>query len=112
MAVAAEPAPECALEPRPLYRFYRSGDEETLALQGVSLRVESGDLVAVTGPSGSGKFQSANLVEHLNVGQNVALVHSPAGQFGRDTEILSVLGLQDRSTAAMGRRARWRPRSR
>jgi putative ABC transport system ATP-binding protein len=35
--------------------FYRAGDEELLALQGVSLRVESGDLVAVTGPSGSGK---------------------------------------------------------
>jgi putative ABC transport system ATP-binding protein len=41
VAVAAEPAPECALEARSLYRFYRAGDEETLALQGVSLRVES-----------------------------------------------------------------------
>ena len=144
MAVAAEPAPPCPLEARSLYRFYRAGDEETLALQGVSLRVEAGDLVAVTGPSGSGKstllsclagmddpdggmvriagqrishrterdrarirarhvgmlFQSANLAEHLNVAQNLALVRSLADRPSIDApDLLGMLGLQDRCEA-------------
>ena len=148
MDLTAPPSPEPVLQARSLYRFCRAGDEETLALQGVSLALRPGEFVAVTGPSGSGKstllaclagmddpdggsvhvagqrishrreperahirarhigmlFQQDNLLDHLTVHNNLALVRSLAGRRGRADrpDVIGLLGLWDRADAYPG----------
>ncbi|MFI1972226.1 ABC transporter ATP-binding protein [Streptomyces cinnamoneus] len=136
------------LSARSLYRFFRVGEEETFALQGVGLDVRRGETVAVTGPSGSGKttllnclagldepdggtvrvvgerlshraerergairarhigvlFQTGNLLDHLTVRDNIALVQRlvPARARVAPQELLDRVGIGRRAGALPG----------
>jgi putative ABC transport system ATP-binding protein len=55
-----------ALEFRDVFKIYRSGPVETVALRGLSLRVERSELIAVHGPSGCGKSTMLALAAALD----------------------------------------------
>jgi putative ABC transport system ATP-binding protein len=55
-----------ALQFHDVFKIYRSGPVETVALRGLELRVERGELVAVLGPSGCGKSTMLALAAALD----------------------------------------------
>ena len=67
------------IETEDLWRVYKAGSQEVLALRGVNLKIESGCFVAVKGRSGSGKTTLLNCIGGLD--------HPTSGVvrvFGRD----------------------------
>jgi putative ABC transport system ATP-binding protein len=55
-----------ALEMIDVFKIFRSGPVETVALRGLDMRVERGELVAVLGPSGCGKSTMLALAAGLD----------------------------------------------
>jgi ABC-type lipoprotein export system ATPase subunit len=49
-----------------VWRRYRVGEQDVIALRDATVRIEAGELVAVVGPSGSGKSRSLQLVGLLD----------------------------------------------
>jgi putative ABC transport system ATP-binding protein len=55
-----------ALEFHDVFRIFRSGPAETVALRGLDLRIERRELVGLFGPSGSGKSTALHLAASLD----------------------------------------------
>jgi putative ABC transport system ATP-binding protein len=54
-----------AIQLQGLYKIYKEGSVETVALRGASLTVKPGDFVAITGRSGAGKSTLLNIMGGL-----------------------------------------------
>jgi ABC-type lipoprotein export system ATPase subunit len=54
-----------ALQVSELYKIYKDGEVETVALRGANLTVQPGEFVAITGRSGAGKSTLLNLIGGL-----------------------------------------------
>jgi putative ABC transport system ATP-binding protein len=70
-----------------VWRRYRSGSQNVVALAGASLEVRPGEVVAITGPSGSGKTTLLNLIaglDHPDDGQITVLGHRLGGASERE----------------------------
>jgi putative ABC transport system ATP-binding protein len=55
-----------ALEFHDVFKIFRSGNAETVALRGLDVRIEPRELVALFGPSGSGKSTALHLAAALD----------------------------------------------
>jgi putative ABC transport system ATP-binding protein len=75
------------IEFRNLYKIYRMGDYIVRAIDGISLKINKGEFVAIVGQSGSGKSTCMNIIgcldvptagEYLLNGQNVGKMNDNA----------------------------------
>lgn len=69
---------ENVIELKGIRKVYKTGDEDTAALDGIDLDVKKGEFVAVMGPSGSGKSTLMNVIGLLD--RQTSGSYSLAGQ--------------------------------
>ena len=74
-----------AIELTDVFKVYKEGPIETVALRGVSLRIEEGEYTALCGPSGCGKSTLLNLVAGLAL-PTAGRVRVAGTEIGNQTE--------------------------
>src|SRR5579864_6937213 len=75
------------IEIKNVTKVYKSGDNQTTALKGVSFTVKDGEFVAIMGPSGSGKSTLMHIIG--------ALDNPTSGQYLLDGKDVSTLSEQE-----------------
>jgi ABC-type lipoprotein export system ATPase subunit len=97
----SEPIVDC----RGVFHIYKTSNVEVVALQGLDLRMDEGEMIAVVGRSGSGKTTLLNVLagmEELSAVANVELPMlgtgvSPSKRRERSAQLLEALGILHRA---------------
>ncbi|OGJ19889.1 macrolide ABC transporter ATP-binding protein [Candidatus Pacearchaeota archaeon RBG_13_36_9] len=55
------------IELKDVHKYYRLGDSVVKAVDGIDVKINRGDFVAIVGPSGSGKSTAMNMVGALDI---------------------------------------------
>ena len=55
------------IELKSVSKYYQMGDNIVKAIDGVNIKINRGDFVAIMGPSGSGKSTGMNLIGSLDL---------------------------------------------
>lgn len=77
------------IELKNIKKIYKTGDEDTVALNSVNLCIEPGEFVAIMGPSGSGKSSLMHIIGLLDV--------ATTGQYLLDGQDVSKLSRKKQS---------------
>ena len=97
-----------AVSVRDAFRIYGEGTRAVVALQGLTLDVEPGEIVVVLGPSGSGKTTLLRVVaglERLSAG-SVRTQGIDIGRLERRSSLLTTRASSDSSTSTTRVRSR------
>ena len=86
-----EPAPAPLLSLRDITKIYGEGDAAVRALDGVSLDIERGELVAITGASGSGKSTVMSILGCLEVPTEGSYLMEGFAVEGLSADVLAAL---------------------
>ncbi len=89
-SIPPPPSGRCVFEARGVRKVYHTGEVEVVALHGVDVALDAGELVVLLGPSGSGKSTLLNILGGLDVATSGELIYKGWALDGAEESTLTL----------------------